>query len=80
MVLDDKTQYWLNNTIALITPLPASDSGSAAAWGSKRINLWPQSCLCLTCSGYPSNDNEYFNVAFQIKASLVIFFCLNKKF
>ena len=26
----------------------ASDSGSAAIWGSKRINPRPQSCLCLT--------------------------------
>ena len=29
----------------LITPLPASDPGSTAAWGSKRINPRPQSCL-----------------------------------
>ena len=36
----------------------ASDSGSAAVWGSKRINPWLQSCLCLTCSGYPSNNND----------------------
>ena len=43
---------------SLITPLPASDSGSAAVWGSKRINPRPQSCLCLTCSGYPSNDDD----------------------
>ena len=41
----------------LITPLPASDSGTAAVWGSKRINLRPRSCLCLTWSGCPSNDN-----------------------
>ena len=33
-----------------ITPLPASDSGSIVAWGSKRINPRPQSCLCLTWS------------------------------
>ena len=38
--------------------LPASDSDSAAVWGSKRINPWPQSCLCLTCSGCPSNDDD----------------------
>ena len=31
--------------------LPASDLGSTAAWGSKRINPRPQSCLCLTQSG-----------------------------
>ena len=42
-VLDDETRCWLN-----ITPLPASDSGSSAAWSSKRINPRPQSCLCLT--------------------------------
>ena len=40
----------------LMTSLPASDSGSAAVWGSKRIKSWPQSCLCLTWSRYPSND------------------------
>ena len=42
----------------LITPLPASDSGSAAIWGSKRINPRPQSCLCPTWSGCPSNDDD----------------------
>ena len=42
----------------LITPLPASDSASSAIWDSKRINPWPQSCLCLTWSGYPSNDDD----------------------
>ena len=42
----------------LITSLPASDSGSAAVWGSKRINPRPQSCLCLTCSECPSNDDD----------------------
>ena len=42
----------------LITSLPASDSGSAAVWGSKRINPRPQSCLCLTWSGCPSNDDD----------------------
>ena len=41
-----------------MTPLPASDSGSAAAWGSKRINPRPRSYLCLTWSGYSSNDND----------------------
>ena len=41
-----------------IASLPASDSGSAAVWGSKRINPRPQSCLCLTRSGYPLNDND----------------------
>ena len=35
-----------------MTSLPASDPGSAAVWGSKRINPRPQSCLCLTWSGY----------------------------
>ena len=42
-------RFWITKLDAdLITPLPASDSGSAAAWGSKRINPRPQSCLCLT--------------------------------
>ena len=41
----------------LITPLPPA-SGSAAVWGSKRINPCPQSCLCLTWSGCPSNNND----------------------
>ena len=41
-----------------ITPLPASDSGSAAVWGSKRINPRPQFCLCLTWNGYPSNEDD----------------------
>ena len=31
---------------------------SAAVWGSKRINPRPQFCLCLACSGYPSNDDD----------------------
>ena len=51
-VLDDETRC------CLITPLPASDPGSAAVWGSKEINSRPQFCLCLTWSGYPSNDND----------------------
>ena len=42
----------------LMTSLPASDSGSAAVWGSKRINPQPQSCLCLTWSGYPLNEDD----------------------
>ena len=42
----------------LMTSLPASDSSSAAVWDSKRINPRPQSCLCLTWSGYPSKDNN----------------------
>ena len=42
----------------LMTSLPASDPGSAAVWGSKRINPRPQSCLCLTWSKYPSNDDD----------------------
>ena len=56
----------------LITSLPASDSGSAAVWGSKRINPRPQSCLCLTWSGCPLNDdNESINI-YMIKRSLSI--------
>ena len=42
----------------LVTPLPASDSGSTAVWGSKRINPRPQSCLCQSWSGYSLNDVE----------------------
>ena len=42
----------------LMTSLPASDPGSAAVWGSKRINPRPRSCLCLAWSGYPSNDDD----------------------
>ena len=42
----------------LITSLPASDPGSAAVWGSKRINPRPQFCLCLAWSGCPSNDDD----------------------
>ena len=41
-----------------MTSLPASDPGSAAVWGSKRINPRPQSCLCLAWSGFPSNDDD----------------------
>ena len=42
----------------LITSLPASDPGSTAVWGSKRINPRPQFCLCLAWSGCPSNDDD----------------------
>ena len=45
----------------LRTPLPASDSGISEVWGSKRINPWPQSCLCLTWSEYPSNEDDDYN-------------------
>ena len=48
--------------VGLITPPPASDSGSAAAWGNKKINPRPQSCLCLTSSGYSSNDDDHGKV------------------
>ena len=43
----------------LITSLPTTNSGSSAVWGSKRINPRPQSCLCLTWSRYPSNDDDH---------------------
>ena len=52
IVLDDKTRCWLNDITAV------SDPGSAEVWDSKRINPRPQSCLCLTWSGYPSNDDD----------------------
>ena len=56
-------QFWMTKLNAgLITSLPASDLGSAAVWGSKRINPRPQSCLCLAWSGYPSKDDEFFQV------------------
>ena len=42
----------------LTTSLPASDPGSAAAWGSKRINPRLQSCLCLTWSGRSSKRQQ----------------------
>ena len=55
-------RIWMTKLDAdLITPLPAFDPGSIAAWGSKRIKLWPQSCLCLTWYGYPSNDDDSVN-------------------
>ena len=47
----------------LITSLPTSDPGSAAVWGSKRINPRPQFCLCLAWSGCPSNDNNNNNTS-----------------
>ena len=52
-------RFWMTKLDAgLMTSLPASDPGSAAVWGSKRINPRPQSCLCLTWSGCPSNDDD----------------------
>ena len=50
MVLNNETRCWLNK--------PASDLGSAVALGRNRINTRPQSYLCLTWSGYPSNDDD----------------------
>ena len=36
-------RFWMTKLDAgLVTTLPASDSGSAAVWGSKRINPQPQ--------------------------------------
>ena len=54
-VLDDETHA------GLMTSLPASDPGSAAVWGSKRINPRPQSCLCLAWSGYLFKRRRYYN-------------------
>ena len=52
-------RFWMTKLDAgLMTSLPAFDSGSAAVWGSKRIKPRPQSCLCLTWSGCPSNDDD----------------------
>ena len=54
--------FWMTKLDAgLMTSLPASDPGSAAVWVSKRMNPRPQSCLCLTWSGYPSNDDDDIN-------------------
>ena len=53
----------------LITSLPASDPGSAAVWGSKRINPRPQFCLCLAWSGCPSNDDDDDDIAERVGVS-----------
>ena len=60
-VLDAETRnsmllFWVRNLLR--TPLLASDSGSTAVWGSKRINPRPQFCLYLTWSGCSSNDDD----------------------
>ena len=58
--------------------LPASDPGSTAVWGSKRINPRPRSCLCLTWSGYPSNNNNNNNnnrTNKKITYNLMLFHC-----
>ena len=52
-------RFWMTKLDAgLMTSLPASDLGSATFWCSKRIKPRPQSCLCLTWSGCPSNDDD----------------------
>ena len=59
LTMDDGTRFWMTKLDAgLMTLLPASDPGSAAVWGSKRINPRPQSCLYLAWSGYPLNDDD----------------------
>ena len=66
--------FWMTKFEAgLITPLPASDSGSAAVWGSKRINPRPQSCLCLTWSGCPLNDDDDHDDELCTKAKIFVF-------
>ena len=62
----------------LVTSLPASDPGSTAVWGSKRINPWPQSCLCLTWSGCPSNDND--KIVFNWQPIFHVILKLNNRF
>ena len=57
-VLDDETRCWLNDITARHHKSTEPDPGSAAVWGSKRINPRPQSCLCLAWSGCPSNDDD----------------------
>ena len=54
-----------------IISLPTSDSGSAAVWGSKRINPRPQFCLCVTWSGYPSNDKKEDKIKFGLSTTNV---------
>ena len=40
--------------------LPIVDLESTTAWDHKKINSWPQSCLCLTCSGpFHNNDDKH---------------------
>ena len=59
-------RFWMKKLDAgLITSLPASDPGSAAVWSSNRINPRRQSCLCLTWSGSPSNDEDEWLNGFQ---------------
>ena len=53
--------------VDLMTSLPACDSGSTAAWGSKRIKPRPQFCLCLTWCDTSPNDKEEEQL-FLIKA------------
>ena len=67
-------RIWMTKLEAgLITPLPASDSGSAAVWSSKRINPRPQSCLCLTWSGCPLNDDDDHDDELCTKAKIFVF-------
>ena len=50
---------WMTKLDAgLTTSLPASDPGSTAAWGNKRINPRLQSCLCLTGVDALSNNDD----------------------
>ena len=61
----------------LMTSLPASDPGSAAVWGSKKINSRPQFCLCLAWNGCPSNDDD--DVWFNDNGTNTTVLCLNIK-
>ena len=62
----------------LMTSLPASDPGSTAVWGSKRINPRPQFCLCLTWSGYPSNDDDDDDDVTAEKKGCLQKYCIEK--
>ena len=62
----------------LITSLPASDPGSTAAWGSKRINPRSQSCLCLTWSGYLSKRRRRRHDVILYKRAFRFYFILYK--
>ena len=70
----------------LITSLPASDPGSAAVWGSKRINPRPQFYLCLAWSGCPSNDDDDDDLFFaqdhckKLATRMFIFFCFSNHY
>ena len=66
----------------LMTSLTASDPESTAAWGSKRIDPPPKSCLCLTWRGCFSKQRQQIDVKINgliigmLKLMLIDFLCL----